>query len=122
MSDTIVLKLLAVYSLVLTILGTIGNMLVLATCCFTPSLRKVNTFRFFIILSIADTIALYGWNLDHFLIEFSLMNANWQNNLAIVRLTNFLQYLSLQYSAWCLVKVLFYVLKMFGQFWQKTKS
>ena len=99
-------KVLGIYALVLVVLGTLLNVII-CVVCLRKKLRDVNTFKFFAIISISDTIALYEWNLKHFMITFYNVDFNY-TSLAWCRVNIFLQYLSLQFSAWILVRILFY--------------
>lgn len=94
-------KIFALYSLILTTLGTFGNVLIIIVC-MDRKLRTINTFKFLAIISISDIISLYQWNLAHFTneyikVDFTLIN------VPLCRIVTFLQYTSLQYSAWLLV-------------------
>lgn len=86
-----------VYSLLLIIIGTIGNILIFLICL---RLKKNTTFILLRALSISDTISLYFWNLKHFMIPFYGIDIE---GYPICRYTNFVQLASLQISAWTLV-------------------
>jgi hypothetical protein len=94
-------KALAVYSLFLVIFGTIGN---LCTCfiCMRKSLRKTTCFVFLSFISIIDIFTLYTWNLSNFIVPFyGYFHEN--SNIIWCKLSVFLQFFSLQSSAWLLV-------------------
>ena len=97
------LKMLRVISLVVTIVGTLGNALIFLTCVLR--LRKQVTFVFLAFMALMDTASLYEWNLGHFIDNFvgkSFMTPT----LITCRVFDFVQYLSLQSSAWLLVSML----------------
>lgn len=102
-SETIdkITKVLGIYSIILTILGTLLNGFIFLVC-LRKNLRKINAFKFFAIISISDTISLYEWNLEHFINVFFNVNFSY-TNLVWCRLGTYLQYVSLEYSAWLLV-------------------
>ena len=97
----LIYKILGSYALVLTVLGTILN-IILFIICLQKKQRKVNTFKFFAFISIVDTFALYEWNLKHFIKSFFGINPEF-TNLIWCRLSAFIQYTGLQFSAWLLV-------------------
>ena len=97
----IITLVLGAYSIFILVCGTLFNALILCVC-LRKKMRKVNAFKFFAVISIVDTVALYEWNLSHFTnayfhVLFSYINLTW------CRLGTFMQYVSLQYSAWMLV-------------------
>lgn len=65
------------------------------------------TIRYLIVVSICDTISLYGWNLNNFY-KFTLSPNN--DNLEEIsighcRIISFMTFVSLQLSSWCLTAV-----------------
>ena len=96
-----ILHAIGLYELILIIIGTIGNLSV-----FLASLKlKNNTFILIRFLAIADTIALYFWNLNHFTNQF--FHLDLQNfNFYFCKFFQFSQYTSLQISAWILVTII----------------
>ena len=94
-------KTLGMYALILTIVGTLANAMVFYICS-KKNLRLINTFKFFSIMSVTDTLCLYQWNLKHFVTAFYHFDLNFYN-LFWCRFSTFLQYSTLQYSAWILV-------------------
>ncbi|RNA27475.1 neuromedin-U receptor 2-like, partial [Brachionus plicatilis] len=55
-------------------------------------------------MAISDTLCLYEWNLNHFIVSFFQVDFAFKS-LAWCRLSLFLQYVCLQYSAWILVSI-----------------
>jgi hypothetical protein len=102
MEDTLTIDyILGHYSLVLIVSGTLCNCLIFLVCT-RPNLRKINTFKLFAFLSVSDILTLYHWNLDNLL----YIKYGKYFNLVFLwkcRISNYLQYLTLQYSAWILV-------------------
>ena len=93
------LKILGCYSLGLAIFGTIGNLII-----FYVSLRtsKNSTFILLRYLAISDIIALYFWNLNDF--SISILDFDLENySLFFCRFGSWIQFSSLQSSAWLLV-------------------
>lgn len=95
-----VLQVFGVYSLLVILVGTLGNMLIFMTCM---RLKKNTTFIFLRFLSISDTVALYFWNLNHFLVAFFNIDLETLHFMSC-KLVMYLQFVSLQISAWILVK------------------
>ena len=61
----IIEKILGIYSLVLIVFGTIGNLLCFIIC-IRKSLRKTPTFIIMACVSLVDIMSLYFWNLTVF--------------------------------------------------------
>ena len=93
-----VIKAVSVYDLALSIVGPIGNLLVLIVAI---RLRQTTTFVFITFLAIADTLTLYFWNLNHFI--FTFFGVDIENSLYSCKFGTFIQFYSLQTSAWILV-------------------
>ena len=99
----IIYKILGAYALLLTIAGTILNCIIFLICK-RQRLWRTSTFKLLAILSLNDIIGLYQWNLKHFIYSFFIVDFNF-TNLPWCRISIFLQYFSLQYSAWILVLI-----------------
>lgn len=97
----IVMKALGVWCLVLTIVGTIGNLFIFLIC--VTKLRSQVTFVFIAFLAVVDALSLYEWNLTHFYEAFHISSALVDGNILICRLISFSQYITLHSSAWLLV-------------------
>ncbi len=94
---------LGIYSLLLVIAGTIGNILILFVTC---RLKKQNTFVYLRFLAVSDLLSLYYWNLDKFVSAFT--STNFQAiSVTMCKIGNFTQYTTLQFSSWMLVIVAF---------------
>ena len=94
------LQLLGYYALILVILGTIGNAIILYV---SFRIKASSIFVLFRYLAICDTMALYFWNLNIF--TYSVLNLDLQNyNMNSCKFGNWIQFSSLQSSAWILVK------------------
>jgi hypothetical protein len=101
-----VIKSLSIYALVLIIVGTVGNLLTIIVL-LRRNLRRLVTIRYLIVVSICDTISLYGWNLNNFYkFNISLETDNLEE-LSIIhcRVISFMTFVSLQLSSWCLTAV-----------------
>ncbi len=94
-------EILATYSLVLVVVGTIGNIISFLTCV-RKRLRCITTFVFLTFISLNDIVCLYIWNLSHFIYTF---DGYYQQNtsLAWCRVSSLMQNVSLEWSAWLLV-------------------
>jgi hypothetical protein len=92
-----------IYSLIILILGAIGNFFC-AAICLRPSLRKVPTFNFYCVLLSCDAFALCVWNLDHYLLIFHETQLE-NHGIISCKISTFVQCFSLQYSAWLLVSM-----------------
>ncbi len=95
------LDILGWYSLVLIILGTIGNVII---CHVSVKTNKNSTFILLRYLAINDMIALYYWNLNNFTKVFSLDLLSY--NLYSCKIGTWIQFSSLQSFAWILVYLL----------------
>ena len=98
---TVIYKILGVVSVSLCIIGLLGNSFTFFIC-LRKRLRKTNTFLLMAILSANDLASLAVWNLDLFLMAFFNF-AHEYLSLWWCRISVFVQYYSLQYSAWLLV-------------------
>lgn len=92
-------KVLSVYGILLIVMGTLANILSFLICI---KIGKNITFIFLSYLSIINIFTIYHWNLENILLSF--FNVDWLNfDLLVCKLGNFIQFTSLQSSAWILV-------------------
>jgi hypothetical protein len=94
-------KVLGVYALILTILGTLLNFFNFFVCM---RLRKNTTFVFLSFFSLANAFSLYWWNLNNFLKEFVNIDLL-AVSLWTCKIGNYVQFNSLQMAAWFLVRL-----------------
>ena len=94
------LDILGWYSLIIIILGTIGNLIIFYVCVKT---NKNSTFILLRYLAINDMISLYYWNLNNFTKVFNLYLESL--NLYSCKIGTWIQFSSLQSSAWILVYI-----------------
>ena len=88
--------------LFLLIFGTIGNVFVVIACWSI----KEPAFIFIRFMACTDITALYFWNLNHFLTF--MFNLDLQNySYFSCKFGDWVQFSSLQYSAWILVIFIF---------------
>lgn len=92
---------IAYLSLSIIILGLIGNMACFCIFRCNKQMRKMSTNVYLSYCSITDTLSLFVWNLDHFLIPLTNIEME-AISLFACRLLSFIQYVSLQASAWLL--------------------
>ena len=102
----IILNVLGIYSLLLCIVGTVGNIFNLFIILKTD-LKKTKTFVFLAFLSVTDTLSMYWWDLDHFLTPFFQIDRQNESNLWC-KINTFIQESVLFASAFFLVKQSFY--------------
>jgi hypothetical protein len=96
---TILRQIMGVYSLLLTIFGFLLNSLSFIICV---KLRNNSTFVLMAFFSFFKIFTLFGWNLNHFTVEF-LDTYTFTLNGSACRILNYLQFNSLQLTAWFLV-------------------
>ena len=102
----LIIQCLSIYALILILVGTVGNLLTIITL-LRRNLRRLVTIRYLIIVSICDTVSLYGWNLNNFY-KFNLSSNNdnlEELSLTHCRLLSYMTFVSLQLSSWCLTAV-----------------
>ncbi|CAF3798630.1 unnamed protein product, partial [Rotaria magnacalcarata] len=101
-----VIRYLSLYALLLIIIGTVGNLLTIVVL-LRKNLRRLVTIRYLIIVSICDTISLYGWNLNNFYkFHISRISGNLEEiSILHCRIISFMTFVSLQLSSWCLTAV-----------------
>lgn len=92
---------IAIYCLILVILGTLGNLFTIYIC-MRKKLRQITTFIFLGFMTFSDTFALYIWCLDHFLEVFFNFSVE-KHSIWSCRVAIFIQYVSLEWSSWLLV-------------------
>ncbi|CAF0923892.1 unnamed protein product [Rotaria sp. Silwood1] len=96
----------AIYALLLIIVGTIGNVLTIIIL-IRPNLRQHTTMRYFIAVAVADLCSLYSWNLNLFYKHLINLYQNDIEDASIMscRLVSFIGFVSLQLSSWYLALV-----------------
>ena len=97
---------LGYYSLIITILGTICNILILYICMKSSTKSTLILLRY---LSFNDILTLYFWNISHF-IESSFLIDIQNYNIYLCKFGSWIQYSSLQSSAWILVNKLLIII------------
>ena len=94
-----ILQSLGFVSLCIAIFGTIGNFLI---AYISVKTRSNSTFVLLRYLAINDALSLYFWNINHFI--QSTFDIDIQNsNIYSCKMGSFIQFSSLQTSAWTLV-------------------
>lgn len=86
------------FGIVIICLGVVGNTITFLLFRFHPSFNTMPVMVFLSFVAVTDTLALFEWNLGHFLMftmNFDLLNTS----VLVCRLINFVQYTSLQSSA-----------------------
>ena len=100
-SEDIISKAIGIYSILISLIGTFGN-LSAALICLKKPLRETPTFIFVGFGLLTDIVTLYFWNVDHFLLAFESYQIE-EVNIDLCRFTILFQTTSLQWSAWLLV-------------------
>ena len=97
-------KSIGIYSILILLIGSLGN-LCASLACTRKSLRKTPTFVFIGFALISDTVSLYFWNIDHYLLAFESYQIE-DVSIFFCRFATFFQTTSLQWSAWLLVNII----------------
>ncbi len=95
-------KILGVYALIITVFGTLLNLFSFFICL---RIKRNTTFVFMASFSLANAFCLYWWNLNNFLKEFVNVDLL-AISVWVCRIGNFVQFTSLEISAWHLVSFL----------------
>jgi hypothetical protein len=99
---------IAYYPLFLVILGTILNVLTFFILCQSRfyDRKKQSTIYYMRAIAIFDILMLYGWNLDHYMLNvYGLLLQ--RHSIILCKLLSFLNYFSAQTSAWLRVFMCF---------------
>lgn len=114
-------KIIAIWSIILIIVGIALNPLVCYICLKSKQLRSKSTFKLLAIVSICDLISLFEWNLDHFT-QGIFNHLESKNNVFYCRfVTMFLQYVTLEFSSWMWLSIsLDRVMSLFIKEWTKN--
>jgi hypothetical protein len=100
------LYVVAYYSLLLMVLGTILNLLTFVVF-FRGKFRNTEerpTIHYMRAIAIVDILMLYGWNLDHYLMNVHGYYAS-SVSIGICKLVLFINYFAPQTSAWLRVAI-----------------
>jgi hypothetical protein len=99
--NDVIAKAIAIYSIIIIVIGTAGNTFA-ALVCLRKSLRETPTFVFICFELVSDSVSLYFWNIDHYVVPFNSYQIE-DVSIHLCRLATFFQTTSLQWSAWLLV-------------------
>ena len=95
------LTILGYYALGIAFIGLLGNATIFVICFRAKS---NSMFVLLCYLAFSDTLCLYFWNLNHFIT--SSFNIDIQNfNIISCKIGSWIQFSSLQSSAWILVSI-----------------
>nr|QVK45786.1 G protein-coupled receptor [Proales similis] len=115
-------KVLALYTLLLMVAGTLGN-LVTFTIMMRKSLRKYSCMRYLAVLSLADLVVLYQWNLNSFYKYYLTRPPEYTDleELSVFwcRWISYFAFTSLQLSSWLLATVSIDRLMLLHSSWWK---
>ena len=94
------LQIIGYYALILAMLGTLANAAIIYV---TFRAKSSATFVLLRYLAVCDTLTLFFWNLNFF--TKSNLNIDLENyNIYSCKIGNWIQFSSLQASAWTLVR------------------
>ena len=111
----IFLEILGIYSLLIIILGAIGNIVTILVCMRSKNNTNFILFQY---LSANNLIAVSFWSFCHFI--DSQYNIDFQSySMFICKFGSWIQFSSLQASAWILVFIFYF--KIFKIFFSKIK-
>lgn len=88
----------AYLSIFIIAIGVFGNTLSFLVFRFHHAFKSMPSMIYLSIVAVSDTIALFEWNISHFIYLLFGFDVT-TTNLALCRLLNFLQFTSLQVSA-----------------------
>jgi hypothetical protein len=77
-------------------LGLIFNTITFLIFRFEKELKKMPSIAILSFVCISDTLSLFNWNLDHFLVRFDISIS--KNSVSICKFFTFMQYTSLEIS------------------------
>ena len=103
-AEEVILRVIAIYSVAIMVIGSIGNVLCFVVCS-QQKLRTVPTFVFYLFLVMSDTMTLFWWNTDHYLLVYENYQLE-ELGIHACRSVTFFQLFSFQWSAWLLVIIL----------------
>ena len=98
----LVLEILGIYNFVIFITGTFTNLLAFYIC-LRKKLRASTTFILFSFLFTADIISLWSWGPNNFMYAFT--SSKLKKNVWLCQLLRSLEYFSLEWSSWILVRI-----------------
>ena len=95
------LQIFGYYSLLLAVFGIVGNLLIIYVCV---KAKRNSLFVLIKYKAFNDIVCLFDWNISHF--SETILNCDLQNSsLMQCKLGSWLQFSSLQTSAWILVNM-----------------
>lgn len=99
------LKILASYSLLLIIYGTILNSFLFYVCLRSRKLRSTSTFKLLASVSISDTLSLFMWMQEHFVSTFFNIYFPHRSLFYCQTISIWVQYSTLQFSSWMYMSI-----------------
>ena len=96
--DDLKRTLVGYFSLLIIVLGVVGNTISFIVFRFHPSFKTMPSMVYLSFVAVTDTIALFEWNLNHFtfiIYQFDITKVN----VLTCRLSDFFQFSSMQISA-----------------------
>ena len=103
-SNKVTQRLFAVFACTFLIFGTLTNLL---TCivCLRRNMRKFPIYIFIAFMVVADTLALYGSNLDAYFYNIFFTGYLADGNWFYCKIRYFIHFFPLKTSAWILVSL-----------------
>lgn len=110
MSDVyeIVFKIFGIYSLTLTICGSVFDLAGVYIC---NKIKNNSTFTFYKFGNLASMLGLFYWNLSYFNSAFGL-DPNFFDTIWLCRIGHFIQFSSLQITSWIHVVYWFIIISL----------
>ena len=108
-------KIVSIYNLFVTIIGTLTNTLTIMTC-FQKDLREISTFKLYAFNAISDIVSLYPWNIRQFILY------NFGLDLETTFLwwcigASYIQFTTFEISAWLLVT---FIISLYHEYYFKV--
>lgn len=97
-TNSLFFRFLAYFSLVIIALGLLGNSTCFLVFRIHKDFRNTSTMVYLSFVAITDTLSLFGWNLDHYLVPLHFTSLELTDKV-LCRLSIFNQYASMQSSA-----------------------
>lgn len=94
-------KLLTHLPLVLIVMGVTGNIISFLVFTFHREFKNSSTMVYLSLLSVTDTLSLWGWNFDHYLL-FNRQMSLFTLNKPVCKISLYLQFTTLESSAFLL--------------------
>ena len=96
--DTVFFRFITYQPLFIIVMGLVGNTISFLIFRFNDEFKTMSSMVYLSIVAVTDTLSLFEWNLDHYLIYNWFVSTS-TLNVAVCKISKFTQYFSLQTSA-----------------------